>query len=229
MLHGLLELIERDAAALWWRGGRRGRAISADGDAGQAAAGLLARLRRGQSERRTLLLDITSDLGVPVVAAFSTLQDGRGFAFGLGARPNLADAAGSAIFEMCQSELSLHVIAAKRRQSGEAALNDSDRRQLARAAALSPDNCLLLQPDDAADATVPLVGNPLTVMLQLLAARGIAVYSLDLTRQQFGVPVIRVLAPGLQSNPCSIVGGRLARAIAETGGGAKPEGELALM
>jgi ribosomal protein S12 methylthiotransferase accessory factor len=228
-LHGLLELIERDAAALWWRGGRRGRAVSADTEAGQAAAGLLARLRQGQSDRRTLLLDITSDLGVPVVAAFSTLQHGGGFAFGLGARPSLADAAGSAIFEMCQSELSLHVIAAKRRQSGESALNDSDRRQLARAAAVNPDTCPLLQPGDATDATVPLAGNPLTVILQLLAARGIAVYSLDLTRPQFGVPVIRVLAPALQSNPCSIIGDRLARAIAETGGGVKHEGGLALM
>ena len=229
MLHSLLELIERDAAALWWRGGRRGRAIGADTDAGQHAAGLLAQLRQGHSDRRTLLLDITSDLGVPVVAAFSTRHDGGGFAFGLGARPTLADASGSAIFELCQSELSLHVIAAKRQQSDEAALNDSDRRQLARAATLTPDTCPLLQPGDGADQTVPLTGNPLTAIVQMLAARGIAVYSLDLTRPQFGVPVIRVLAPGLQSNPCSIVGDRLARAIAETGGGAKPDGGLALM
>src|SRR5262249_121344 len=32
-VHGLLELIERDAASLWWRGGRRGRAVPADVEA----------------------------------------------------------------------------------------------------------------------------------------------------------------------------------------------------
>src|SRR5262249_42469749 len=41
-LHGLLELIERDAASLWWHGGKRGRAVPPDVEAGVAA--LLARL-----------------------------------------------------------------------------------------------------------------------------------------------------------------------------------------
>jgi len=229
MLHGLLELIERDAAALWWRGGRRGRAINANSAAGQAAAALLAQLRRGRNHRRTVLLDITSDLDVPVVAAFSTLHEGQGFAVGLGARPNLADAACSAIFEMCQSELSLHVIAAKRRESGDQALNESDRRQLARAATLDPHDCLLLQPDTAANAHASLAGDPTTAIVRLLAAHGIIAYSLDLTRPRFGVPVIRVLAPGLQSDPGEIVGERLTRAIAETGGGGKHHGGIVLM
>lgn len=228
-LHAMLELIERDASAMWWRGGRRGRAINADSGAGQAAANLLAQLRRGQNDRRTRLLDITTDLGVPVVAAFSNRHDGHGFALGLGARTTLADAACSAIFEMCQSELSLHVIAAKRHESGDAALNDSDRRQLARAAALDPDHCVLLQPDSAAKAPVSLADDPMGAIVQLLAAHGIVAYSLDLTRARFGVPVIRVLAPALQSDPCDIVGDRLARAIAETGGGAKYHGGTMLL
>ena len=36
-LHGLLELIERDAASLWWRGGRRGKLIPAEDEAQLAA------------------------------------------------------------------------------------------------------------------------------------------------------------------------------------------------
>ena len=114
----MLELVERDAVALWWRGGRRGRAIVADSEAGRRAARLIARVRQGNDIRQTALLDITSDLGVPVVAAFSMRRDGFGVAVGFGARTTLAEAAQAAIFEMCQSELSLHVIAAKRRQSG---------------------------------------------------------------------------------------------------------------
>ncbi|WP_428536686.1 YcaO-like family protein [Rhodopila sp.] len=227
-LHAMLELIERDAVALWWRGGRRGRSIPAHSEAGQAAAGLLAQLRRGQHNRQTVLFDITTDLGVPVAAAFSTSPDGHGFALGLGARPTLADAVGSAIFELCQSELSLHVIAAKRRESGDSALNDSDQRQLARAA-LNPRACLLLQPDEAASAAASLAGDPISAIVQSLATHGIVAYSLDLTRPRFSVPVVRVLAPGLQSDPGEIVSDRLARTIAATGGGARHHGGIALL
>ncbi len=230
MRHALLELIERDAVALWWRGGRRGQGIVPDSRPGRAAAALLARLRSGRDGRRTVLLDITTDLGVPVVAAFSTRAGGYGFALGMGARATLAEAAEAAIFEMCQSELSLHVIAAKRAQSGQAALNESDLRQDARAALLDPRACLLLRPSDAA-ATAPeaLAGDPVQTITQRLAERGIIVYTLDLTRPRFGVPVIRVIAPGLQYKPCDIIGPRLARAIAETGGGRQYNGGIALL
>jgi hypothetical protein len=104
-LRAMLELVERDAAALWWRGGRRGRPIVPASEAATVAATLLAKVRRGQGDRRTVLLDITTDLGVPVVAAFSARPDGYGFALGLGARTSLAEATGSAILELCQSEL----------------------------------------------------------------------------------------------------------------------------
>jgi ribosomal protein S12 methylthiotransferase accessory factor len=229
-LHGMLELIERDAVALWWRGGRRPRPVAPDTEAGQAATSLLAQIRRTQNDRRTSLLDITTDLGIPVVAAFSTRPDGLGLALGFGARPTQPDAARSAIFEMCQSELSLHVIAAKQRQSGPAALNESDRRQLTRAATLDPRLCPLLQPtDQAAAPPADLSGDPVEAITHLLAQRGIIAYSLDLTRPGFGVPVVRVIAPGLQSEPSEITSERLARAIQQTGGGAKHSGGIALL
>jgi ribosomal protein S12 methylthiotransferase accessory factor len=229
-LHGMLELIERDAAALWWRGGRRGRAIVPDSEAGQAAAALLARIRQGQGKRQTSLLDITTELGVPVVAAFSARPDGYGFALGLGARTTLADAAHSAIFEMCQSELSISVIESKRMESGQAALNQSDLRQQTRATGLDTHACTLLQPtNDQAAAPVALAGDPVAAITQQLENRGIIAYSLDLTRPRFEIPVVRVIAPGLQSEPCEIIGERLAQAIAGTGGGAPHSGGIVLL
>jgi ribosomal protein S12 methylthiotransferase accessory factor len=229
-LHAMLELIERDAVALWWHGGRRGRAIVPGSEPGQAAATLLAEVRRGPVGRRTVLLDITTDLGVPVVAAFSTRVDGYGFALGLGARTTATEAVRAAIFEMCQSELSLHVIEAKRRESGDAALNASDLRQSARATLLDPSTCLLLQPLDGVPvAHVALSGDPIDSITQLLAERGIVAYSRDLTRPRFGVPVVRVITPGLQLEPCEITGERLARVIAETGGGRQYSGGIALL
>ena len=221
--HGLLELIERDAVALWWRGGRRGRAIPPGSAAGLAAAALLGQVRGGGSGRVTSLLYVTTDLGVPVAVAFSVRGDGSGLALGMSSRESLAEAARSAIFEMCQSELSLHVIAAKRRQSGEAALNDSDRRQLARAG-MDVEGCGLLRAVGEADGDAVVDG-----IEDRLAERGIVTYTLDLTRERFGVPVVRVIAPGLQLEPCSVVGPRLAAAMAETGGGAALSGGIALL
>jgi ribosomal protein S12 methylthiotransferase accessory factor len=65
--------------------------------------------------------------------------------------------------------------------------------------------------------------------LERLQARDIAVYAIDLTRPQFLVPVVRVLAPALQLEPCEIIGARLARVMAETGGGAIHHGGMPLL
>ncbi len=145
-LHGLLEVIERDAASLWWWGGNRGRSIPPQHEAHIMAQALLARLRQNTSARRSWLLDITTDIGVPSVAAVSCTADGFGFAFGLAARPTLAAAACAAVLEMCQVELAHAVVEAKRRERGEAALNERDRVHRRRATMINADRCLLLQP-----------------------------------------------------------------------------------
>lgn len=232
-LRAMLESIERDAAALWWRGGRRGRPVAAHSEAGQAAVELLAQLRQGNEARRTWLLDITTDLGIPVVAAVSSGVDGFGFAFGLGARVSLAEAACAAIFEMCQVELGPHVVAAKRQESGDDALQDGDLRHLRRTTLIDTRNCPLLQPEGRASVGTSDIPADPTAALQFIGGRlaehGIAAFSLDLTRPDFDVAVARVLAPGLQLEPCGIVGERLALAIRETGGGTMHTGGLSLL
>jgi ribosomal protein S12 methylthiotransferase accessory factor len=228
-LRALLELIERDAVSLWWRGGRRGRSIVQESEAGRAGAELLAQLRQGSQERRSWLLEITTDLGVPAVASLSSRQDGYGFAFGVAARPSLAEAVRAAVFEMCQVELGLQVVAAKRHESGDEALNESERRQLRRGTLLDTRCCALLRPDGPRLEPPCDPATTLPYILERLAERGIAAFSLDLTRPDFGIPVVRVLAPGLQLEPCQIVGKRLERAISETGGGAMHTRGLSLL
>jgi len=232
-LRALLELVERDAAALWWRGGRRARPIAPHSEATHAAAELLAQLRQGKADRKTWLLDITTDVGIPVVVALSGRADGFGFAYGFGARLTLAEAARSAIFELCQVELGQHVIEAKRAESGDGALNESDRKQWRRGTAFDTRTCQLLQPETGL-GEVPTSGSDvapssLEQALERLEARGIATYRIDLTRAAFGIPVVRVLAPALQLEPCQIVGPRLARMIAQTGGGAVHHGGMPLL
>src|SRR6202023_416559 len=80
-LHGLLELIERDAASLWWLGGNRGKSIPPGDEAQIMAETLWGLLRQRASARRSWLLDITTDIGVPCVASVSCMADGFGFAF----------------------------------------------------------------------------------------------------------------------------------------------------
>jgi ribosomal protein S12 methylthiotransferase accessory factor len=232
-LHGMLELIERDAASLWWRGGSRGGLIPTQHEAHIMAEALLPRLRQNATERRSWLLDITTDIGVPCVAAVSCSANCFGFAFGLAARPTLKAAARSAILEMCQLELALAVVEAKRRERGDAALNARDRGHLRRATMIDADRCPLLQPAPerrqhlAFDTTDP--GAVLQLIGNRLGQFGIETFGLNLTRPQLAVPVARVIAPGLQPEPSEIITPRLADMIAQTGGGMKYTGGVALI
>src|SRR5262249_45373915 len=114
----LLELVERDAASLWWIGGQPPKPIAADAAAMAEAVRLLRTLRQGECERTTWLLDITSDLEIPCIAAVSVDADGRGLSCGLAARIAPEAAARAAILEMCQMELALPIVEAKRGERG---------------------------------------------------------------------------------------------------------------
>ena len=142
-MSALLEVIERDAAALWWVGGRPPRPISLETGAAAGAEVFLQQLRGAAATRYSRLLDITTDVGVPTVAAISLAADGAGFACGLAAGLTVGSAIRSAIVEMCQMELSHRVIAAKRRQRGDAALNAHDLEHLKRGRAVDADNPLI--------------------------------------------------------------------------------------
>ena len=231
-LHGLLELIERDAASLWWHGGKQGRAVASDVEASTQA--LLAELRAGApAPRRSWLLDITTDTGIPAVAALSCRPDGFGFAFGLAARTTLQAAVRSAALEMCQGELAYAVVEAKRRERGDAALNAKDRSHLQRATAVNAEDCALLQPASGRVEHLSIDGadpqSALQLIVRHLAELGIETYGLNLTRPHFAIPVARIIAPGLQAEPCSIVTPRLAEMIAESGGGAALTGGIPLI
>jgi ribosomal protein S12 methylthiotransferase accessory factor len=230
-LHGLLELIERDAASLWWRGGRRGKLIPAEHEAQIAAQARLSRLRQNVSARRSWLLDITTEIGVPCVVAVSCKADGYGFAFGLAARPTLAAAACSAVVEMCQGELAYAVIEAKRREG--TALNERDRVHHRRATEIDADRCLLLQPVVEQGEHLTIEATDANALVRLIATRlerlGIETFGLNLTRPNFSIPVARIIAGGLQLEPSELITPRLAAMIAQTGGGARYTGGVLLI
>jgi ribosomal protein S12 methylthiotransferase accessory factor len=233
VLRGLLEVIERDAACLWWRGGARGRLLRLESDAYAQAGHQLARLRRGGPSRPSWLLDITTDLGVPCVAAISKAPEGTGFSCGLAARPLMAEAAQAAVLEMCQMELALRVVEMKRREGGEGALNDADREHRDRATKIDAHSCALLHPLPPGSASPDCATDEPRELLRLLvgrlADRGIDSFAVDLSRPLFGIPVAQVLCPALEKEPAEFGGPRLHATIARTGGGQIYTGGIPLM
>ena len=67
-IRAILELCERDAAAMWWLGGCRPKRFPLEHPATKVSAELMTRLRQNETARRTILLDITTDTAVPAVA-----------------------------------------------------------------------------------------------------------------------------------------------------------------
>ena len=214
-LHATLELIERDALGLWWKGGQRGLAV--DGERAEFELTIGA-LRRGRADRETWLLDITTDLAVPCVVAVSCAADGGEFAFGAAARLTLADAARTALLELCQLELALHVVQRKARERGAEALNTADRQHLARAATINAKACPLLQPlvQRRGAARGPA---DLAEIVTRASELGVEIHRIDITREPPGVAAVRLVAPALQLEPSRIVSARLTQVIAATGGG----------
>ena len=196
-LRAVLELCERDAAAMWWLGGCRPKRFALEHPATKSSAELIARLRQGETARRTMLFDITTDLGIPAVAAVSVDCDGKGMACGLSSRLTVSDAARAAVLEMCQMEMSAPMAEAKRAERGDAALNAADRRHLRRAAFAAAD-CALLQPAAVSLNAVSLPAADLKGFVAQLGSRGIRLFLVDHTRHDVGVAVARAVSPDLQ-------------------------------
>jgi ribosomal protein S12 methylthiotransferase accessory factor len=103
IVRGFLELVERDATAMWWYGRqqRPGIPLEAAIDCTELFEWLTHR------PRSCHLLDITSSLEIPVIVAVSADPDGGAVALGYGASFDPHEAGLSAITEMCRMELSI--------------------------------------------------------------------------------------------------------------------------
>ncbi|MFH1805614.1 MAG: TOMM precursor leader peptide-binding protein [Pseudomonadota bacterium] len=100
ILQGFLEVVERDAVSIWWYNRLRVRQIAFEGldDA------YVTRVRDYYRSlgRDIWLLDITTDLGIPVVVAVSSTFDGRRILTGFGAHIDGRIAALRALTEIHQ-------------------------------------------------------------------------------------------------------------------------------
>lgn len=100
ILHGFLELVEREAVGIWWYNRLQRPAVQVDGPMKARYESVREELR---TRGRTLtVLDLTTDFDVPVFAAVSALQNGRRIFIGTGAHLNAEVALNRALGELCQ-------------------------------------------------------------------------------------------------------------------------------
>lgn len=196
-LSGLLELVERDAAARWWAGLDLPRAL----DPGLAAnaASELAAMRRGASPpgRATTLLRLEARCGVPVVCAFSSEPDGRGLAIGLKAALEPAVAARGAVMELLQMEIALEM-ARMRHTRGEPTAGDASALDRA-ALDLDALPAFSARPARAMASRRPLTGMP--ELVRALAREGIRIVAADLDAPGMELHVAKIAASGLMPFP----------------------------
>jgi oxazoline/thiazoline synthase len=205
VLHALLELVERDAVALWWY--NRGRLPGIDLDA--VTDPWLAEVRAGHAElgRELWVLDGTADLGIPVHIAVSRRTGSpEELLFGFGAHLDARHALRRAVAELNQ------LLPAVLDRS--APCPDPDAEDWWRTGTLAGHP--YLAPDPAVPARVPRPGPDepdLAAEVELvrsrLAGAGLDVLLLDQTRPDVGLPVVRAVVPGLRHFWARLGPGRL--------------------
>lgn len=208
----ILELVERDAAMLWWAGGRPGRLISRAGPERGGEAGRA-------DGRETILIDISEPPLPPVVAALSFDETGRGFASGVAAGADMRAAISGAVRELAMIEMGRDVIRWKREILGEGGLNDTDMIEERRSALIDRDAVLSLGVETGAPAMTTGASAPRSLerVAAALSAGGVDCAVFDLGAVH-GLHVAKAVSEALQPSRAGDVTTRLARAQADHGG-----------
>lgn len=193
--HGAMEAVERDAVALWWYNFVFRRRVDPDGVDPSLLDAM--RIHYARAGCRFWLLDITSDLGIPAIAALA-LHEGqeRGIpAMGFGAHPDPRIAATRALTELNQMLPRLTHVVARGDRPGDA-VRGKDRpvppHVLGRVEEppLKLSELPRLDLGEPAEAVPRLVGH--------LRAHGLEMLVADLTLPDVRLPVVKVLVPGLR-------------------------------
>jgi bacteriocin biosynthesis cyclodehydratase domain-containing protein len=198
-LRGLYELVERDAVAIWWYN----RVVRPGVEIGSFGSAYTSRLMKHYRRlgRRVWLLDITSDLGIPVFAAVScgARSKAAGYIFGFGAGLDARRAAEHAFSEMNQF---LPV--------GEKAARPAFVGDIAAGKWLRPGARLARQ--KVREYGGRASGNALDDLrtcVEILKWRRLEALVLDQTRRETGVSVVRTIVPGLRPFWARFAPGRL--------------------
>ncbi|MEV8066176.1 TOMM precursor leader peptide-binding protein [Streptomyces sp. NPDC085995] len=200
LLQGFLELVERDAVALWWYNRLRQPAVDLD----SADDPYVDRVRAGcrRAGREVWALDLTSDFGIPVVAALSRRVGSfpEEIVFGFGAHFDPRIALRRALTEMGQ----LLPAVAPGRDGANYAINDPEAVRWWQTATVA--NQPYLAPDPSAAPSLAHgcfpshtdLRDDVTAVTELVRERGMDLLVLNQTRPDLRLPVVKVVVPGMR-------------------------------
>jgi oxazoline/thiazoline synthase len=180
VLHGLLEVVERDALALWWR-------LGVNRDVVEVPESLRPIRESLEKRGRTLtLFGLQTDLGIPVIAAVSA-RDGRRIYVGSAAGVSEAEASEKAVLELLQFvfwDEELGIARSRTQWLEEGTLEHFDWLDGRGAGSRST-------------APAPEAGRPMAWVRDQVLAAGFDPLIVDLSREPFEIPVVRAIVPGL--------------------------------
>jgi ribosomal protein S12 methylthiotransferase accessory factor len=224
IVQGFLELVERDAYAIWWynRLQRPGVDLSEFDD---------AYIRDIQTQftdfgRKIWVLDITSDLGVPTyVAMMHWMQDGKEhMEFGSGSHFDRRIALLRSLTELSQF-LTIGTMAGGGARGDQSTLDGVTPLRVEAYPFLLPANNSKQPPPLGLNVPLDSAREQVEACVEVAARAGLDFLALDQTRPDVGVPVVRVLAPGLRHFYKRFAPGRLYDVPVKMGLLDKPLGE----
>jgi ribosomal protein S12 methylthiotransferase accessory factor len=199
IVQGFLELVERDAYAIWWYN----RSQRAEVDLAQFDDPYISELKIQLAEtgRRLWVLDVTSDLGIPtfVTVAHWTENSQEFIDFGSGAHFDARIALLRAMTELNQF-LSIGLMGARNQNpsSQEPTHDGVPPFRLQDHPYLTPSGAAVVRPDVGSKFGRLDAREQATACVNLAKRAGLDFLVLDQTRPDIEVPVVRVIVPGLR-------------------------------
>ena len=213
ILQGFYELAERDAFAIWWYNRLRVSAV----DLSSFDDGYLASAAHHYAcyERDLWMLDVTSDIGIPAFVALSRRPDAESedIIYGAGAH---ADPRIAALRAICELNQCLTWLPDPAKGAGRPTIDDPLALWWWKTARLA--DCSWLAPAAGEPlrkaSRYPVVESTDTRedvehCRALVEARGMEFLVLDQTRPDIGMPVARVIVPGMRHFWARFAPGRL--------------------
>jgi bacteriocin biosynthesis cyclodehydratase domain-containing protein len=195
IVQGFFELVERDSYAIWWYN----RLERAEVDLGQFDDSYVRDLRTQLAEdgRKLWVLDITSDLGIPsFVALAHWMKDGReNVEFGSGAHFDARIALLRALTELNQF-LSIGLMGDG--DGNKSTLDGTTPLRLEDHPYLTPTGSPAVQPGTGLTFSRLDTREQVAACVDAVRRAGLDFMVLDQTRPDIGVPVARVIVPGLR-------------------------------
>lgn len=199
-LQGFYELVERDAVAVWWY--NRLRVPGFDLDSLREPWVDIVRAEYMNLGRELWALDVTSDFGIPAVVAVSRRVDKaeEDIIVGFGAHHDARIAGLRAVSELNQFLPHVATITEAGYQRA-----DANQRDWWQHATVADHPYLLPDPNQPASSTVGLslptgddLADDLRCCLELVRAKGMDLLAIDMTRPDIGLPVVKVMVPGMR-------------------------------